>query len=123
RPHSFGDTAVRAWLLVAWIGLLMGTRMDFLAGEGPFVLTPFLVLSPIILAVEAGRLWTRDETVRIPAGTSAFFLTVTALFIVLLSSTFLSYELAVAASRLALLIVQAYAVFIVVLVLTNRPDA
>src|SRR5690606_1400335 len=116
RGHIIRGAAMRTALLVAWIGLLMGSRMDFLVSEGPFVLTPFLVLSPIILALEGVRLWMSNEPLRLRPGTTPYLLTITALFVVLLASTFLSYELGVAAGRLALLVTQAYAALLVVLV-------
>jgi hypothetical protein len=100
----------------------MASRIDFLAGGGPFVLTPFLVLSPVILGVELTRAWMGRAEIRLPPGTARYLLATTALFVVLLASTFLSYELAVSARRLALLVVQAYMVFLVGLALANRPD-
>lgn len=100
----------------------MASRIDFLGGNGPLVLTPFLILSPLIVAMEVTRSWTGRGGVHLPPGTASFLLTITALFVVLLASTFLSYELAAAARRLALLVVQAYMVFVVVLVLANRDD-
>ena len=112
---------MRDTLLVAWVALLMATRVDFLGGQGPLVLTPFLILTPIILTVELIRSWTQLESFELPQGTAGFFLTMTALFAVLLGSTLLSYDLEVSARRLALLIVQGYAVLVIGLVLLNRP--
>lgn len=38
-------------LLPLWFALLAADRVDLLAGRGPFVLTPFLVLTPVIVLV------------------------------------------------------------------------
>lgn len=112
---------MRDSLLVAWVALLMATRIDFLGGEGLLVLTPFLVLAPLIVAVELIRSWTSLESFELPPGTAGFFLSLTALFTVLMGSTLLSYELDVSARRLALLVVQGYIVLVIGLVLLNRP--
>lgn len=112
---------MRDTLLVAWVALLMATRFDLLGGEGPLVLTPFLVLAPIIVAVELIRSWTQLESFELPPGTAGFFLSITALFTVLLGSTLLSYEIDVSTRRLALLVVQGYIVLVIGLVLVNRP--
>ena len=38
-------------LLPLWFALLAADRVDLLAGRGPFVLTPFLVLTPVVVLV------------------------------------------------------------------------
>ena len=41
--------------LVGSIGLIAADRIDLLAGRGPFILTPFLVLAPLILLISVLR--------------------------------------------------------------------
>ena len=38
--------------LVLWVALLGADRIDILGGEGPVVLTPFYVLTPIVVWTE-----------------------------------------------------------------------
>ena len=41
--------------LVGSIGLIAADRIDLLAGRGPFILTPFLVLAPLVLLISVLR--------------------------------------------------------------------
>ena len=40
--------ARRHTLLAIWVALLGADRLDLLGGRGPVVLTPFLLLTPIV---------------------------------------------------------------------------
>lgn len=114
---------MRDALLVAWLALLGATRVDLLAEQGPFVLTPFLVLSPVVVASELWRFMGEGWEVRVPPRAVAFILTVSTLVGLALVSTFLAYDLPTAARRFSLLFVQVYVVILVGISLLNRADA
>jgi len=108
--------------LSLWIALLGATRIDLLFGGGPLVLTPFLVLSPVL--VLAG-LRSTDRTLhrRHPmVGAESFVLALTGLVILLTLSAFFAYDLATSSRRLALLIAQLGLVTAVGLTLLMRDD-
>ena len=109
-------------LLILWLVVLGVGRVDFLGGIGPFLLTPFLVLSPILLAGETWRAASEGWRYRIPPSAAHYLAWVSALLALLLVSTFLSYDLPTSGRRLALLLVQVYLVFLIGLALANRPD-
>jgi hypothetical protein len=111
-----------ARLLVVWIASLGATRIDLLAGQGPLVLTPFLVLSPLLalIAAEAAYANPRGRPRHPDAG--GFVLAVTGLVILLTTSAFLAYDLATSARRLALLIAQLFLVTVGSALLLERAD-
>ena len=113
---------MRDLLLVLWIALLGATGIDFLGGEGPLLLTPFLVLSPIVVLTEGWRIAADGWRMRLPEGALSFLLAVSVLLAILLLSTFASYDLETSARRFALLLVQIYLVFLGGMAIANRPD-
>jgi hypothetical protein len=113
---------MRRLLIISWIALIGATRIDLTGGAGDFLLTPFLLLSPLLLAGEAGTIAWRGGSFRLPTNTSWYFLVVSSLVGVVLLSTFLSADPHTAARRSALLAVQVYMVLLVVIALANRPD-
>lgn len=119
-----GSTLVRMrnLLLILWLALLGATRIDLLGGAGPFVLTPFLVIAPIVVAVELWLLAAGGWRVRIPSGAGSFLLALSALMALLLISTFLSYDLPSSGRRISLLLVQVALVFLVGIAVANRAD-
>jgi hypothetical protein len=109
-------------LLILWLVVLGVGRVDFLGGSGPFVLTPFLVLSPILLAGETWRAASEGWRYRVSPSSIQYLVWVSALLALILTSTFLSYDLPTSGRRFALLLVQVYLVFFIGLALANRPD-
>jgi hypothetical protein len=72
--------------LVGSIGLIAADRIDLLAGRGPFILTPFLVLAPLVLLisvlrVEPARMF--RFTLTAPIRRQAPFLIASGLFLLL----------------------------------------
>lgn len=108
--------------LILWLALLSVGRIDFLGGNGPFLLTPFLVISPILVASALWRAASEGWRLRIPAAAAQYLLWVSALLGLLLASTFLSYDLPSSGRRVSLLVVQVYLVFLIGMALANRPD-
>jgi len=113
---------VRDTLLIVWLAVLGATRVDFLGGAGPLVLTPFLVLSPLVIAVAGWRVMDEGGEIRFPPRAAGFLMAVSALLALLLVSTFFAWDLPTSARRFSLLFVQVYLVFLVGIVLANRPD-
>jgi hypothetical protein len=108
---------------VLWVGTLGADRVDLLAGAGPFLLKPLLVLLPPILILELLRLGRRERPLLMPPGAALFFVGHTALLSLLLLSVMYSQEVGLGVQRFALLAVESYACFLIVIALVNRPDS
>jgi hypothetical protein len=111
---------MRSLLLICWIASLGITRVDLLGGRGGFVLTPFLVLSALVVAFEVGHVVSRGGWFRIPPRMPTYFLCVCALLSVITASAFLSFEMATSLRRVALLVVQVVAVLLVAVAFANH---
>ena len=112
---------MRDRLLFVWIALLGATRVDFLLGGGPFILTPFLLLSPLLLPGEIHRVTTRPHPTPLPQGATGWLLAVAALSAILLLSAFGAMELGAAGRRLGLLLAQLGLLTALGLALADRP--
>ncbi|HAT37617.1 MAG TPA: hypothetical protein DCS75_03930 [Gemmatimonadetes bacterium] len=106
-----------------WLALIGATRIDLLGSVGPLVMTPFLVIAPIIVMSFLWRSWTKGESIPMAAGASGFLLVITLLMGILVLSTFASYDLATSARRVALLVVQVYLVLAVGFSLLSVPGS
>jgi hypothetical protein len=109
-------------LLVLWFATIGADRVDFLAGTGPFLLSPFLVLTPMVILLGALHLIGRGGGFAVPRNLGAYLLVVTALLAITLVSVFFSYEADVSAKRYVLLVFQVYGTALVVLVLAQLRD-
>jgi hypothetical protein len=108
---------------MAWLALIGADRVDLLAGGAALRLTPFLVLTPVLLAVEVVRLLRqRGGRVEIPEGAARYALVATLLLAVSLVSVFFSYDPDIAGRRLALLMAQVYGTLFAAVLLFQRPD-
>ncbi len=114
---------MRDRLLVVWLATIGADRIDLLGGSGPFVLTPFLVLTPIILVLTIGRWGIRRQRLNLPRDTAAYVLTATGLAATVLISVIFSADLEVSAKRAVLLFVQLYGASFVALLLVNHGGA
>lgn len=114
---------MRPLLFVLWLATIGADRIDLLAGAGPVVLKPFLILSPIIIFIEGVEAIRGGRRVAVPQDARWFFVLQTALLCVLLVSVAWSLHIGLAFGRLALMITEGYLCFLVVLLLVNRPDA
>lgn len=108
-------------LLIAWLASAGVERLDLLGG-GDFLLTPFLLLTPILVTSEVARVVGRRGTFVMPPGAGRFFMVVSAFLCVVLLSTLFARDVEVSAKRYALLLLQIYAGLIGVVALANRPD-
>ena len=62
------------WLLLAWMALLSADRVNLLGGRGAFVLTPFLVLTPLVISAEWLRHARAHRAVTMPRNAVVFLL-------------------------------------------------
>lgn len=109
-------------ILSLWIATLGLTRVNFLGGAADFMLSPFLLLSPLVVGTGVMSTLGRGGNFTIPRGLDRFVVLVSALLAVILVSAFLSHDLATSARRTLLLCVQVVAVVLAGLTLANRPD-
>jgi hypothetical protein len=93
------------WLLLAWMALLSADRIDLLGGRGAFVLTPFLVLTPLVIAAEWLRHARAHRTVTMPRNAVLFLLLALTLVALAVLSVFVSGDVRSSASRLAQLLI------------------
>lgn len=110
-----------ARIFVLWLALIGADRIDLLAGAAPLRLTPFLVLTPVLLFVETVRLLRQGGRLEIPAGAARYALVATLLVSLSLLSIFFSYDPELSARRLSLLIFQVYATLLGALFLVQHP--
>ena len=113
---------MRRGLLILWIATLGADRIDFLAGAGPMLLRPLLVLIPVILVLESVALGTGRRRMEIPAGVPWFFVGQALLISLLLLSVIISPHEGLGVRRFALVAVEAFAALLVAIVLLNRDD-
>jgi hypothetical protein len=106
-----------------WLALIGATRIDLLGSAGPLVVTPFLVLSPMIGMSFLWRSWTKGEAIPMAERASDYLLAITSLMGILVLSTFASYDLGTSARRVALLVVQVYLVLAVGFSLLSMPES
>jgi hypothetical protein len=109
-------------LLIWWIALIGADRIDLLGGMAPFHLTPYLVLTPLVLLSELLRRHVAMHPVRMSRQGTAF-LTLSFVFLGLVgASVLVSPVLATSASRAALLAVHVMATLAIVIAASDRGD-
>jgi hypothetical protein len=109
-------------LLAVWIALIGADRIDLLGGKGAFQLTPYLVLTPLVLASEILRAHRRRHRIRLPRSGASFLALSLVLLVVVGISVFVSPVLAKSASRAALLAAHLSGAFAVVVAAADRDD-
>jgi len=90
-------------LFCLWIALIGADRIDFAGGHGPFILTPFLALTPIVALSELVRRHTAGSRIEISRGTIAYMAIAGALVSIALLSAFAAPIPTVSFSRTMLL--------------------
>jgi hypothetical protein len=116
------ENGVTYGLLVLWIATVGADRIDLLAGHGPLVLKPVLILSPLVLLASIRDHGPRFRTLPWPGDAAWFLLLLTTLLAILLASVTYAVDPGLAVRRWALLAVESYACLLVVLMLANRLD-
>ena len=96
---------MRDLALILWVALLGADRIDLLGGEGPIVLTPFYLLTPIVLGSEALRRRRAGQMLlpAIPPRGAAVAAVVLALLSVAALSVVVSGDVTTSVGRLVLL--------------------
>ncbi|MBU6367350.1 MAG: O-antigen ligase family protein [Gemmatimonadetes bacterium] len=109
-------------LLLAWMALLGADRVDLFGTQGPFTLTPFLVLSPLVVASEWWRRRRVGSELQVPLVTRRLLLLVTVLLACATASVFASRDLPRSAARLVQLLLLLSGSTGVLLSVRDRPD-
>lgn len=110
-------------LISCWFALLVADRIDLLGGTGPIVLTPFLLLTPLVVA---GANWQHLRSGLVPRASRpamVFALLLLALLTLVLTSVLVSKDVTRSASRASQLIVISFGALAVWLSIRHRDDA
>jgi hypothetical protein len=110
-------------LFALWFATIGADRLDLLVGQGPVKLSPVLILTPLLIALEIFRLMRQGGRFRVPRNTVAYALVASAFLSVVLLSVLYSFDIEMSAQRYALLAFQVYTTLIVGVALAQRPDA
>jgi len=110
-------------LLALWIMLIGADRIDLAGGRAPFLLTPFLALTPVVIASELVRHHRERRPVRASPGALGYALAAGALVCLAFASVFVAQEMRVAGTRAALLAVDVAGTFAVAVLCADRPNA
>ena len=116
------NTISRA-LLVLWIALLAVDRIDFLGGEGAFILTPFLILTPALLVFEGFRVLESRAEIQLQLQGKAYLILVLFFLSIVLISTLLAQDTLMSAKRSALLSFLGMGTFAVAVTVSGRKDS
>lgn len=119
RGGAAGGWAVHDALLITWIALIGADRIDLL-GARAFLLTPYLVLTPVVLASELLRRHLCGRPVRLSRQAVSFLTLSLVLLAVVGASVFVSPEISKSASRAALLTMHLVGALAVVIVAADR---
>ncbi len=88
-----GWNTISMVLLILWIALLAVDRIDFFGGEGAFILTPFLILTPLLLVFEGFRVLESRVGIQLQRHGEAYLLLLLFFLSIVLISTFLAQDL------------------------------
>ncbi len=118
-----GWNTISRVLLVLWIALLAVDRIDFLGGEGAFILTPFLVLTPLLLVFEGFRVLESRAGLQLQLQGKAYLLLVLFFLSIVLISSLLAQDPLMSAKRSALLSFLGMSTFAVAVTVSGRKDS
>ena len=110
------------WLLLVWMACLSADRINLLGGRGAFVLTPFLVLTPLVIGAEWLRRVRARRAITMPRNAVLFLLLALTLVALAVLSVFVSGDLRSSASRLAQLLLMIGGTCTVLLTARDRAD-
>lgn len=110
-------------LFALWFATIGADRVDLLVGQGPVKLSPVLILTPLLIAMEIFRLMRQGGRFRVPRNAVAYALVSSAFLAVVLLSVLYSFDIQMSAQRYALLAFQVYTTLLVGVALAQRPDA
>jgi len=110
------------WPLALLVASMGASRVDLLAGNGPLVLTPFLVLAPLILTHDVRAALRRTGGIPVPVGLAPLLRVLAALLAVLLVSVLGSVDPQVSVRRFALLLAHVSAACVLAVLVHVHPD-
>ena len=111
---------VSTYLLAAWVAFLSADRIDFLGGAGPFVLTPFLILTPVYLTYETVRVAVFRERLIVWKTAPVYSFVLLMFLSVVVLSTFVSTDILASARRSLLLVALSLGTLSVALLTAGR---
>ena len=109
-------------LLLMWIALLGADRINLLGDGSAFVLTPYLVLTPLVFLGEVARRVRTGSALEWSRRTSTFCVVALALISLTLVSVFVSRDLSSSAPRVAQLTLMLGGTFAVAMAVQDRDD-
>ena len=112
-----------ALLLALWIALIGADRIDLAGGNAPFVLTPFLALTPFVVVSQLWRRRREGNPVPLTRRALVYMATAAGLVTVVLASVFVARDMQISASRALLLTANLAATFAVVVLIAGQPDS
>ena len=111
---------MRDALLIFWIATMGADRIDLLAQAGPVTLPPYLLLLPLVLALELPSF--AERKMRFPREGQVYLLLVCLLAALAMASAAASTDPGLSARRSVLLVIQILSILLVAVVLANRAD-
>jgi len=106
-----------------WIALLAVDRIDFLGGEGGFILTPFLILTPLLLVFEGFRVLESRAVIHLQHQGRVYLVLLLFFLSIVLISTLLAQDLLMSAKRSTLLSFLGIGTFAVAVTVSGREDS
>jgi len=109
-------------ILALWFALIGADRVDLFGGNGPFILTPFLALTPIVVVAEVLRRYRQGHPVEISRRAVAYAAVAGVLVSLALASVFIAANTETSFSRVMLLVGDVAGTFTIALLCLDRPD-
>ena len=109
-------------LLVLWIALIGADRINLLGQDSAFILTPFLVLTPLVFLTELVRRHRARTSVTVSRGALAFVVLALALLSLSMGSVYLSRDFSTSGARVVQLALMMFGPLAVILVARDRID-
>jgi hypothetical protein len=109
-------------LFALWVALLGADRVSLLDTVTPFVMTPFLALTPIVIASEWLRHAAHGRRIIVPGPALGYAVVAAALAAIVLASVSMSADPTTSAARAALFIAQIGGTFVVAVMAADRED-
>lgn len=108
-------------LLALWSAFIGADRIDLAGGALPFVLTPFLVLTPVVVLSELWQHRREGRPVVLSRNAMIYATLVAALVTIVFASTLVARDTQISASRAMLLTANAIGTFFLAVVCVGRP--
>ncbi len=119
---------MRDFLLVIWIATIGADRVDLLGGHEDFRLTPFLLLSLLVIGVEVVHAFMhssvlgRDTALKLPKNSLQFLILVNAFLLAVALSVFINPDSLISMKRFFLLLAEVYFSILIAIILYNKKN-